>query len=70
MDIVDQAEFAAAIEAVAAEEPDTVAAARRVAADPAHAAALPADERQTAWLVLLAARRQRGAAARIGGTAA
>lgn len=70
MDIVDHAEFAAAIDAVAAEDPRTVADAWHIVSDATHAATQDADERRCAWLVLLAARRQRAAATLIGGTAA
>lgn len=67
MDIVDPVAVMAAIEDVAAEEPGTVAEARRLLSDPALAIAADAADRQVAWLVALAARRRqlacRGAAA-------
>lgn len=65
-------DVAAAIRAVAAEQPRTVAQARALIADPDAAHASGEDERAVAWLVALAARRIRrcGGAWHGGGHAA
>ena len=61
MDVIiyDERQIAAAIDAVADEEPDTVAEARALISDPGAAVEAGADEVAVAWLVALAARRRR-----------
>lgn len=71
MEILDLSAVLTAIRDTAREEPATVAQARALIADADAASREGETERQPAWLVALADRRQRRAAApRCGGTAA